>query len=187
MVSTVLALLAAIATSILAVFWPPASKSDASAYIVAADRIIWDGGIDLNAIGCVTLNRNIANPIYKIDYSDDPAVLEILRRHLRGKIVTSNDPSCPYVLTFVVMVSDTHAIRYAGQIARMMMTFSLIEKNPVSGSLYYEGMHFKGNYKNLYLFRTGLQPLEAFEVGLKAFLATQQKNFDVIRISVAGA
>jgi hypothetical protein len=67
------------------------------------------------------------------------------------------------------------------------MTFSLIEKNPVSGSLYYEGMHFKGNYKNLYLFRTGLQPLEAFEVGLKAFLATQQKNFDVIRISVAGA
>jgi hypothetical protein len=84
------------------------------------------------------------------------------------------------------MTSDTPAIRYGGQIARMMMSFSVVEKNLASDSLYYEGKHFKGDYKNIYLFRTDLKPLEAFEVGLKAFVATQKGTMDVMRISVAG-
>jgi hypothetical protein len=64
------------------------------------------------------------------------------------------------------------------------MSLSVIEKNPTTGSLYWEGVKFKGDYKNLYLFRSDLKALEAFEVGLKAFVASQAMEWEVMRISV---
>src|SRR5689334_16306631 len=110
--STVRAALAAMTASIFSVFCSSAANSDARTYIVAANQIVWGDGVDLSSIGCLTLNRRISNPIYKVDYSNDPAVLEILRQHFPGKTITSNNSSCPYVLTFVIMTSDTPAIRY---------------------------------------------------------------------------
>lgn len=172
-------------TLAFAVLWPPTTKTDDHAFIVAAAQTIWEEGIDLKTVGCLTFNR-LGNHIYGKDLSDDPKILEILRKYFPNKDISSKNPSCHYVLSFVIFVADTHAVKYAGHISRMMMSFSVIEKNHTTGSLYWEGVKFKGDYKNLYLFRSGLKPLEAFEVGLKAFVAPQAKEWEVMRISLSG-
>jgi hypothetical protein len=169
---------------IFAVMWPSCMRAGDHAFIVATAQTIWEKGVDLKAVDCLTLNRKIGNHIYGTDFSDDPNILEMLRGYFPNKAISSNGSSCRYVFSFVILVADTHAVRYAGHISRIMMAFSVIEKNPASGSLYWEGVRFKGDYKNLYQFRSDLKPLDAFEVGLKAFTTPQAKEWDVMRISV---
>lgn len=178
------AIVAGVIAIISAVIWPLNTKAGDHTFIVAAARTIWKEGIDLKVVDCLTLNRKIGNHIFGTDFSDDPKILEILRRYFPNKDISPNNPSCGYVLTFVVFVADTYAVKYAGHISRMMMSLSVIEKNPTTGSLYWEGVKFKGDYKNLYLFRSDLKALEAFEVGLKAFVASQAMEWEVMRISV---
>ena len=68
----------------------------------------------------------------------------------------------------------------------MLMSFSVIEKNPATGALQYDDRGLRGIYKNLYLFRNDLNAVEAFEVGVKAFLSAQSKREAVMQISVGG-
>jgi hypothetical protein len=168
-----------------AVTWPPSIKAEDQAFVVAASKIIWGKGVDLRGIGCLTLNRK-GNHIFKTDYSNDPQILGVLRKYFSGREISLNDPSCDYVLTFNIIVTDTRAVKYAGQISRMLMSFSVIERNPVTGALEYDGRHFKGSYKNLYLFRPDLRPLEAFKVGLKAFVTSQKERWALMRILISG-
>ena len=160
------------------------AKAGVTKLIVASYQIVWGDGVDLDKIDCLTLNRKIGNRIFKVDYSDDPQALEILRKRFPNKKILTNFVSCAYVLTFTINVTDTHAIKYAGHISRMLMSFGVVEKNPATGALQYDGHHFRGIYKNLYLFRNDLNAIEAFEVGVKAFVAAQSGRYAVMQISV---
>jgi hypothetical protein len=166
-----------------AVNLPTAIRADDHAFWVAASKITWGQGVDLETIECLTLNRKIGHHIFKVEYSDDPKILDILRKYFPKKEISSNNPSCLYVLTFVIVLSDNPAIQHDRQISRMLMAFSVARKDPMSGEL--ERDHLTGNYKNIYLFRPDVNPLEAFEVGLKAFIANQFERTVLMRISLA--
>ncbi|MBX9846544.1 MAG: hypothetical protein K2Z80_32525 [Xanthobacteraceae bacterium] len=78
---------------------------------VVSSQIIWGDGVDLDKIDCLTLNKKIGNHIFKIDHSDDPKTLEILRDKFPNKRISTDFDSCAYVLTFVVVVADTRAVK----------------------------------------------------------------------------
>src|SRR5215471_11835992 len=98
------------------------TRDGSIAYAVGADQTIWGQGVDLEALSCLTLKLNIGNHIYGTDYSDNPSVLEILRKYFPQKEISSDSTSCPYVFHFVIFVADTHAIKYEGSFSRMMMS-----------------------------------------------------------------
>jgi hypothetical protein len=148
------------------------------AITVVASQIGW--GIDVQRIKCLSLNRRIANKIFGTDYSDDPKILNTIRRYFPNKSVSLDDPSCPYMLTFNIIAHEIHAVRHFGQNARVLASFVVSKRSDIA-----KGMPTKTrSYKNLYMFRDDLAPLEAFEVGLKAFLAAQQKDVQTIKVAL---
>ena len=148
---------------------------------VVSSQIIWLDGLDVGALKCLTLSPRKLNDIYKADYSDDPKVLDIVRQYFpKAEAVSMNDPNCPFVLSFNIIATDTRAVQLGGRISRLLMSISVIERRIGAGSLYYEGQSFKGVYKNLYLFTTDLAPLEALQVGLRAFVTPQTKEWEVM-------
>ncbi|HEY2528368.1 MAG TPA: hypothetical protein VGJ20_10560 [Xanthobacteraceae bacterium] len=153
---------------------------------IVSSQIIWLDGLDVGALRCLTLSPRKLNNIYKADYSDDPKVLDIARQHFpKAETVLTDDPNCPFVLSFNVIVTDTRAVQLGGRISRLLMSISVIERHIGTDSLYYEGQSFKGVYKNLYLFTTDLAPLEALQVGLRAFVTPQTKEWEVMHIETS--
>jgi hypothetical protein len=156
---------------------PFLSRAEGRKIIVAASKITWGEGVDLEKIKCLSLNVR-GNHIFKKDYSDDSHMLTILSQYFPNRKLSPHSPDCPYVLSFNIIESDTRAVQYRGQISRMLLTFILSEKD-ASGSL-----DKKAAYKNLYLFRNDLVPMEAFELGLKAFLMPQQERWQIFEIEI---
>jgi hypothetical protein len=145
---------------------------------VVASQIRW--GIDIQRIKCLSLNRRIANRILGTDYSDDPNVLNVLKRYFPNKNVSLDDPRCPYVLTFNIFRHKIHAVRYLAQNARVLASFDVSKRSDIA-----KGMPTKTRSdKNVYLFRDDLAPLEVFEIGLKVFLAPQERDVQTLKVAV---
>jgi hypothetical protein len=147
---------------------------------VVAEKKIWGEGVEPDNIACLSLNRKIGNHIFKTDYSDDPEILRSLRKYFTDKRVSSNDPGCEYVLTFTIIAADTRAVRHLGQISRLLMSFAISRMDPITGSLNKTAL-----YKNIYGFRTDLLPIEAFELGLRAFLLPQKTRWEMMVIDTS--
>src|SRR5262249_588432 len=141
-------------------------------YVVIASQLRWQ--VDVEKVQCLSLNKKIAR-IFKQDYSSNGGLLSMLQRFFPHAQIEPNDFRCAYVMTFNIVVSDNLTVRYQGQISRMLMSFQVCERDMTE-----EDLGSKCSYKNLYLFRSGLGPLEAFEVGLKAFLSTQKSEWETI-------
>jgi hypothetical protein len=155
---------------------------------IVSSQTIWLDGLDVGALRCLTLSPRKLNNIYKANYSDDPKVLDIVRQHFpKAETVSIDDPNCPFVLTFNVIATDTRAVQLGGRISRLLMSIAVIERRIGADSLYYEGQSFKGVYKNLYLFTTDLAPLEALQVGLRAFVTPQTKEWEVVHIETSAS
>jgi hypothetical protein len=154
------------------------TRAEGRKIVVTASKITWGAGVDIEKAECLSLNRKIGNHIFKKDYSDDSQILIILRQYFPNKNLSPSDPDCPYVLSFNIIESDTRAVTYLGQFSRTLLTFVVSEKD-ASGAL-----DKKAAYKNLYLFRNDLAPMEAFEVGLKAFPMPQQERWQTFEISI---
>ena len=153
---------------------------------VVSSQIIWLDGLDVGALKCLTLNPRKINNIYKTNYFDDPKVLDIVRQDFpKTGTVSVDDPNCPFVLSFNIIATDTRAVQLGGLISRLLMSISIVERHIGADSLYYEGRRFKGVHKNLYLFTSDLAPLEALQVGLRAFVTPQTKEWEVMRIETS--
>jgi hypothetical protein len=112
---------------------------------IVSSQIIWLDGLDVGALRCLTLSPRKLNNIYKADYSDDPKVLDIARQNFpKTETVSTDDPNCPFVLSFNVIATDTRAVQLGGRVSRLLMSISVIERHIGADSLYYEGQSFKG-------------------------------------------
>lgn len=141
-------------------------------YVVIASELRWQ--VDVEKAQCLSLNKKVGSRIFKEDYSNNTEIMTKLHDFFPNAHI--GDPSCPYVLTFVIEIADTRSATHRGQISRMVMSFQICERD-MTGDL-----ASKCSYKNLYLFRSDLGPLEAFEVGLKAFLSSQQNEWQTMVI-----
>ena len=154
----------------------PLGRDEVRTYTVMAEMIRWN--IDVSKIECLSLNKGIAKIYGEADLGD-PRILSILERLFPNTKVTEDGSHCAHVLDFNIIRSKTRAVTYFGQISEMLMTFQICERSA-------EGAVDNRicSYKNLYLFRSDLAPMEAFEVGLRAFLSIQQKEWETIVVSL---
>jgi hypothetical protein len=148
--------------------------ADTREYAVAAARNRWNLSADL--IECVSLFER-PDLIFGKSYSNDSRVVEIAIRTLSGKSVKSHDLQCAYILTFVIELRTTRAVKYLGRPSTVSMSFDICERDS-SGRVRIKACLSK----NLYLFRSDLSALEVLELGLKAFLQVQKTEWEIIKV-----
>jgi hypothetical protein len=84
-------------------------------------------------------------------------------------------------LLFNILVFETNAVKYFGQKSTVLMSFDVCEQD--SAGRIQTTICFS---KNLYLFKSDIGPLEAFEVGLRAFVAPQAGEWAMMKIQSSG-
>jgi hypothetical protein len=166
-----------IALALWSICIAPASSSDGSSnpeYVVAASKIRWQ--VDLGEVECLSLASNRAL-IFQKSYSDDPQVKLILEKTFPEKRIEAENPKCSHSFTFNILSGITRAVRYRGEPSVVSMAFQICKKDS------YGNRDNKAcSYKNLYLFRGDITPLDAFAVGLQAFVRGQESRWAIIRV-----
>jgi hypothetical protein len=132
--------------------------------------------IDINKLECVSRVPNGA-VIFEQDFYLNPTVPDIVRSAWPGKQVALDDAQCPYGLYFTIISQTTRAVTYLGKPSKVFMSFQVCRRN-ADGRVDFNPC----SYKNLYLFESGVKPLEAFEIGLRAFLRAQNEDWVVLTI-----
>jgi hypothetical protein len=143
-----------------------------------AEQSTWN--IDPQQITCLTLNHRIANEIFGSDYTKDPKVLRALKRYFPAAKVESNNPDCPYIFSFNVIAHDHAAVRYRGHASQTLISL-VVSSISDRGTTKSDRVWLE---KNLFLFRSDLSPIVAFEVGLKAFLIHQKQEWQTIDVAL---
>jgi len=132
--------------------------------------------IDLATIECLSVSERVSSIFHQSHY-DDPGVTKILEEKFPGKSINRKNDECRFALGFNIIKTTVRAVKYQGQPAAMQLSFSLCPRDP-GGKILAVGC----SSKDLYLFRTDLDPLEAFEIGLKAFDQKQDKAWVFLKI-----
>jgi hypothetical protein len=142
--------------------------------VVASAKNSWR--IDLATIECLSVSERISSIFHQSHY-DDPGIMKILEEKFPGKSIKRKNDECGFVLSFNIIKTTVRAVKYQGEPAAMLLSFSLCPRDP-GGKVLAIGC----SSKDLYLFRTDLDPLEAFEIGLKAFDQKQDKAWVILKI-----
>lgn len=141
--------------------------------VVASAKNSWP--IDLAKVDCLSISKR--SSIFHSNYYDDPRVVTILQEQFPGKSISRKHDACRFVLSFKIIKDTDRAIRYQGQSSEMLLSFAVCPRDS-DGNILANGC----SSKNLYLFRTVLDPLEAFEIGLKAFDQGQEDRWEILKI-----
>ncbi len=145
-------------------------------YVVASSKIRWT--IDLAQISCISLRENGAN-IFGSVYFNDLRIPEILKDIFPHVAIERQNEQCRNVLVFAILYNNTKAITYQYKPATILMSFDLCELDGF-GKIDTK----KCGSKNLYLFIPKLDPLEALEIGAKAFVHEQVNKWEIVNVSV---
>ena len=135
-----------------------AASNESTTVIASPGR--WD--IDPSEVGCLSLNRKIPNRIFGKDYSDNPRILTLLQLNLPNARVSANDPKCQYVLTFNVNTDHLGAARLFGRTAKILASI-VITQAPIPQEQQIS------SYKNIYVFRDDLTPIQSLRSGSGRF------------------
>jgi hypothetical protein len=142
--------------------------------IVASAKNSWR--IDVATIECLSVSERLSS-IFQQSHYDDPGIVKILEEKFPGKSINRKNDECRFALGFNIVKTTVRAVKYRGQPAAMLLSFSLCPRDP-GGKILAIGC----SSKDLYLFRTDLDPLEAFEIGIKAFDQKQDKAWVILKI-----
>ena len=100
----------------------------------------------------------------------------MLQHDFPNALVSADDPKCEYVLTFNVNVDHLSAARHFGKTAKILASIVITQAPIPQGQT--------SSYKNIYVFRDDLTPIQLFEVGLKAFLQPQDRPWQTIAVAL---
>ena len=181
--------IAAVAMGLLSTLaFAPASRGPGqSGFVVATAKASWK--IDLDDVKCVSVRPNSAF-VFKKNYFDDPRIIEIMKASWPEKIFYRDNRECPYVIGFDILSHTDHAIKYRGRPSVVSMAFQVCPRNP-DGTVTGTGC----SYKSIYLFEEISDGIDAFALGMKAYVLPQNKEttvvsngteFTLIRLSVDG-
>lgn len=150
-----------------------ASAPDNYDEIVASARNSWP--IDLATVGCLSVSER--SSIFHKNYYDDHRIVTILQEQFPGKSVNRKNDACRFALDFNIIKTTVRAVKYQGEPAVMLLSFGVCPRES-GGRILANGC----SSKDLYLFRSDLDPLEAFEIGLKAFDQRQEDQWMLLKI-----
>ncbi len=157
-----------------------AQNHDSREFVVAASKRSWD--IDIDSVKCLALlqKRTFSQAfIFGKDYSDDPTIASFVRTMFPEKDIRWGYEDCMTIFGFNIIVHNDPAIRYKGEITRIVMQFDICERDKVNIG------HINANLcstKSMYLFTANLRPFEAFEVGLRAFAHPQEERWEILKL-----
>jgi hypothetical protein len=135
--------------------------------------------IELGSFNCLSTGKDLSS-IFERPYFDDPAVIALIKEHYPGKRITTDNTDCSFGIGFTIIKTVTRAVQYHGRSSEVLMSFHLCTRKP-SGQFNDRPC----NSKNLYLFTNRVTPLQAFSLGLQAFIRNQDTKWTVMKLSTA--
>jgi hypothetical protein len=159
-----------------AIFLSGISAAAQQTYDVAASKSRWN--VDLSQISCISLLENGAH-IFGADYFNDTHMPKILKDAFPNVAVERQNEQCRNVFGFTILYTSTTAVAYQNKTASIVMSFSLCERDEFK-----KIDSHKCGYKNIYSFLPKLEPLQALEIGVKAFVHEQIKQWEIVKVSV---
>jgi hypothetical protein len=145
-------------------------------YIAAASQGRWN--LNLDEIPCVSLSEK-RDLIFGQAYTNNRSVQEVTAKLLPGKMIEHRQLECRYVLLFNLLLQTTRAVKFKGKPSTILMTFDICERSAMTEILSRACIS-----KNGYLFNKDMEPLQAFEIGMRAFLQKQMGEWEVMRIKL---
>jgi hypothetical protein len=140
-------------------------------FTVAASLI--EDRLDLTQLECVSVRWA---DIFGHSYVSE--VIKLIGK-LATRVTAEAQGNCPFIFYSTALRQKTKAVKYFGRPASAFMSFGTCKKDA-------DGKVRRNPciYKNIYLFRDDLLPLEAFEVGFKAFMRKQDAEWMLMKIAV---
>ena len=145
-------------------------------YDVASSKNRWN--VDLSQISCISLLENGAH-IFGADYFNDPHIPKILKGGFPNVAAEPQNERCRNVFVFTILYKSTPAVAYQNKTASIVMSFNLCERDEFK-----KIDSHKCSSKNIYSFLSKLEPLQALEIGVKAFVHEQVKEWEIVKVSV---
>jgi hypothetical protein len=133
--------------------------------------------IELAKIDCLSTVKDRA-VIFERSHLDDPAILSLIKEQFPDKRITIDSADCPFGIGFAVIKTTTRAVRYKEQPAEVLMSFYVCTREPSGG--------FNDRpcaQKNIYLFTNNIVPIQAFSLGLQAFVQNQETEWAIMNLS----
>jgi hypothetical protein len=133
--------------------------------------------IELGPLDCLSTNKE-RSLIFEQIYFDNPAILDLIKEQFPGKRITSDGTDCPFGIGFNILKITTRAIRYHERPAEVLMSFYVCTQKPSGG--------FNASpctSKNIYLFTNDIAPIQAFSLGLQAFIQNQETQWAIMNLS----
>jgi hypothetical protein len=177
--------IAGLCLSMLA-FRPMSRAPSQSSFVVATSKGSW--AINLDDVKCVSLRP--FDVVFGKNYFDDPRISKIMQAFWPEKQIYRDNSECPYIFAFTIFSHVTRAMKYRGHPSVVSMAFQVCPRNP-DKTVNPNGC----SYKNIYVFQDISDGIDAFELGMKAYLLPQSKEttvvsngtqFTLVRLSVDG-
>jgi hypothetical protein len=163
--------IAVLVSSILCICFSSA-KAIARDFTVAASLI--QDHLDLTQLECVSIRSAV---IFGRSYVSE--VMELIDGKLATRVMPEAQGNCPFIFSSTALRQKTRAVKYFGRPASVFINFATCKKDA-------DGKVGRNSctYKNVYLFRDDLLPLEVFEVGFKAFMRKQDAEWALMKIAL---
>ena len=165
------------ATAVVAAFYfsmttfAPHAQSERG-FIAAMTKASWK--VDVDKVKCVSVRPN-RDFIFQKSYFDDPRIFEIMQASWPEKKLFRDKAECPYVFSYNIASHTTRAVKYLGQPSVVSMAFQVCPRNP-DGIMTGSGC----SYKSIYLFKDISDGIDAFEIGMKAYVLPPSKGTTVV-------
>jgi hypothetical protein len=169
------------------VFSPRSGGPSQSGFVVATAKASWK--VSLDDVKCVSVRPNFAF-VFNKNYFDDPRIFEIMKASWPEKIFYRDNRECPYVFGFNILSHTDRAIAYRGRPSVVSMAFQVCPRKP-DGTVTGNGC----SYKSIYLFQEVSDGIDAFALGMKAYVLPQNNGtttvsngteFTIARLSFDG-
>jgi hypothetical protein len=145
-------------------------------YKVAASKHQWV--VDIDKINCLSIADN-KTKLLERDYSGDPRTALLLHRIFPTKAIEREDPKCPFVYGAALAKYNLHAPTLGGKYPSFLISVAVCERT-ASGEINPN----RCSSKNVYLFQTEVEPFAALELGMKAYVLPQEKEWEVFKIGI---
>jgi hypothetical protein len=139
-------------------------------FVVAAALL--QDRLDLASLECVSIR---SARIFGQSYVSE--VIKLVEGKLAASVMPEAQGYCPFIFYSNALHQTTRAVKHYGQPALVFMSFGVC-KTDLDGKVNRNPCV----YKNVYLFRDDLLPLELFEVGFKAFVRKQDTEWTLMKI-----